>query len=116
MNLNLKVFFELVKKQQQPYEDHLATAMQTKVDWIKKMNAIQLTEGQKKSIERDKDLIIAAENYITVQQKIIGYLFEQLEQTNAISAAHFADKLHAEKALTDYIAKDQHEGEVQPAA
>lgn len=116
MNLQLTKFFDLIKAQLKPYEEHLTATMQDKVNWIRKMNGYDLSPKQKESIERDKALIVATENYITNQQKIISYLFEQLEQARAISAAHFADKIHAEQTLINYISEDKNNGEIRRSA
>lgn len=113
--LNLKHFFELVKAQQKPYETALISAMQDKVDWIKKYNTYDLNQRQKEALERDKALVVVTENYVTVQHKIITSLFSQLEQAQTEAAAHFADKLKAEQALRDLIQKN-YERSIQPAA
>lgn len=115
MKLDLKVFFDLVKAKQKPYEDVLLVAMQKKVDWIKKTSTYDLNQRQKESIERDKTLIAATETYLAVQNQIITHLFEKLEQAQLEIGAHLFDKQAAEEALKNHIKKQQN-GEVQSAA
>ena len=117
MKYDLNVLIALIKKQQEPFETALAGAMQEKVNWIRKMNGLPLTSRQKESLERDKNLIVAAENYLNIQQKVIARLFEQLEQALNINSQLLADKLAADQTLINYIERIMNdEGKVQPAA
>lgn len=113
--LNLKYFFGLVKAKQKPYEDALIASMQEKVNWIRKTSTYDLNQRQKDSLERDKALVVTTENYIAIQQQIIAHLFQMLEQEQAHTAAHLADKLEAEQTLRNFI-KQNHEGQVHSAA
>jgi hypothetical protein len=113
MKINLKHFFSLVKAQQKPGEDALLEAMQEKVNWIKKTSTYDLNQRQKVMLEKDKALVVAVENYIAIQHRIINHLFEKLETSQLEAATHFNDKIYAEASLRNYI---QQNGKVQPAA
>lgn len=112
--LNLKYFFGLIKAKQKPFEDALLTAMQDKVNWIRKTSTYDLNQRQRESLERDKVLVTTADTYIGIQQQIISHLFQMLEQEQQYTAAHFADKLQAEQALRDLIKKQN--GDIHTAA
>lgn len=112
---NLKYFIGLIKIKQAPFEDDLIAKMQAKVDWIKKTSTYDLNQRQKDSLQKDKDLVVAVETYISIQNQIITHLFEKLEILQTEAGTHLADKLHAEQSLRDLI-KQQHDREVQPAA
>lgn len=118
----LKIFFNLVKVKQQPFEDYLTTAMQDKINWLKKYNSYNLNDRQKQSLAKDTDLIKAVDSYVGVQHEIITHLFNRLEDYAAEvemlrldAGVMLGEKLAAEKALQDYI-RQQHDREIQPAA
>lgn len=115
MNLNLDRFFNLIKVKAAPFEDDLIAKMQAKVDWIKKTSGYDLNQRQRDSLERDKALVVATENYISIQHQIITHLFQKLELAQTEIASHLSDKLTAEQQLRDLIAK-QNEREIQQPA
>lgn len=118
----LKKFFSLLKIKQQPHEDFLTAAIQSKVDQIKKYNSYNLNDRQRETLGKDKTLIRAVDSYVGIQHEIITHLFQKLEAAAAEieglktdAAALYADKLTAEKALTDYIQQNEAR-KIYPAA
>jgi predicted metal-dependent hydrolase len=103
MDLNLKLFFGLIKTKQQPFEKNLITALQQKVTWIKKTSTYDLNQRQKDSLQRDRDLVLAIETYLAIQHQIISHLFEKLETAQAETAALLHDKHEAESRLQNLI-------------
>jgi len=117
----LKKFFDLVKAKQQPYEDALTANMQGKVDAIKRQSTYNLTDNQKKALERDKALLAATEGYVSIQHEIISHLFQMLEEAYTqleIPAAILAEamKVAKEEQNDQQTNQIQNEGEVHTAA
>lgn len=118
---SLKHFFTLVKAKQQPYEDALIANMQGKVDAVKRQSTYNLTDNQKKALERDKALIAATEGYVSIQHEIISHLFRMLEEAYIqleIPAAILAEAMKAAEEEQNNIQtnQSQNEGEVHTAA
>lgn len=114
--LNPEYILNQLKVLQKPSETALLNAMQAKVDWIKINSARELTERQKAALERDKNLVIAAENYFKVMHKVTAFLLNELERAQTQARANFADKLHAEQTLINYISEDRTNGEIRQTA